>query len=223
MTKYFSYSFTPYVQEKAGNINYAVFLSDVSDQYYAVAELQKIIDKERRLNELKSGFVNIVSHEMRTPMSVIQSSAEILEMLNDADKVTKPQLQLYLSRIINEVRGMESLMKELLLVSKIEGGKMEFKPSPQNMNEFIEQIIIANFAPYEDGRQINVLFKGQAYPVCFDRLMMTHILKNLIENAFKYSNNKASPIIRISYHKSKVCILLKILGLEFLKRFSQFI
>jgi signal transduction histidine kinase len=105
MIKYFSYSFTPYVQEKAGNINYAVFLSDVSDQYYAVAELQKIIDKERRLNELKSGFVNIVSHEMRTPMSVIQSSAEILEMLNDADKVTKPQLQLYLSRIINEVRG----------------------------------------------------------------------------------------------------------------------
>lgn len=213
MTKYFSYSFTPYVQEKAGNINYAIFLSDVSDQYYAVAELQKIIDKERRLNELKSGFVNIVSHEMRTPMSVIQSSAEILEMLNDADKVTKPQLQLYLSRIINEVRGMESLMKELLLVSKIEGGKMEFKPSPQNMNEFIEQIINANFAPYEDGRQINVLFKGQAYPVCFDRLMMTHILKNLIENAFKYSNNKASPIIRISYQKSKVCILIKDFGI----------
>lgn len=213
MIKYFSYSFTPYVQGKAGNINYAVFLSDVSDQYYAVAELQKIIDKERRLNELKSGFVNIVSHEMRTPMSVIQSSAEILEMLNDADKVTKPQLQLYLSRIINEVRGMESLMKELLLVSKIEGGKMEFKPSPQNMNEFIEQINSTNFSPYKDGRKIDVQFKGQEYPVSFDKLMMTHILKNLIENAFKYSSNKASPIIRISYHKSKVSILIKDFGI----------
>jgi PAS domain S-box-containing protein len=213
MTKYFSYSFTPYVQGKAGNVNYAVFLSDVSDQYYAVAELQKIIDKERRLNELKSGFVNIVSHEMRTPMSVIQSSAEILEMLNDADKISKPQLQLHLSRIINEVKGMESLMKELLLVSKIEGGKMVFKPSPQNMSEFIEQVIAANFSPYEDGRQIVLLLKGNEHPVYFDRLMMTHILKNLIENAFKYSSNKKSPIFRLRYHKTGVSILIKDFGI----------
>jgi K+-sensing histidine kinase KdpD len=100
-----------------------------------------------------------------------------------------------------------------LLVSKIEGGKMEFKPSPQNMNEFIEQINSTNFSPYKDGRKIDVQFKGQEYPVSFDKLMMTHILKNLIENAFKYSSNKASPIIRISYHKSKVSILIKDFGI----------
>ncbi|MFY7829263.1 MAG: ATP-binding protein [Flectobacillus sp.] len=213
MTKYFSYSFTPYVQGKAGNINYAIFLSDVSDQYYAVSELQKIIDKERRLNELKSGFVNIVSHEMRTPMSVIQSSAEILEMLNEADRVTKPQLELHLSRIINEVKGMESLMQELLLISKIEGGKMEYRPYPQNITELVTNIIATNFEPYQDGRRVELRIKGEEHLVYFDKLMMTHILKNLIENAFKYSVNRQSPVIRLRYHSNGVSILIKDFGI----------
>ncbi len=212
-TKHVTYSFTPYVSTDVNELNFAVFFNDVSDQYFAVSELQKIIEKERRLNELKSGFVNIVSHELRTPLSVIQSSAEIMEMLNDANQISQEHIRLHTNRIVNEVHGMHNLMEELLLVSKIESGKIEFRPYPQDLVNFVEVLLHERYSPFADGRTITLEIKGKPRLIEFDRMMMNHILNNLISNAFKYSNGKKTPRLRLRFTERSVCIIIADYGI----------
>ena len=212
-TKYLTYSFMPYSRADINETNYALFFNDVTDQHLAVTELQKIIEKERRLNELKSGFVNIVSHEMRTPLSVIQSSAQILELLNGAERITKELLTLHTTRIVNEVGGMENLMEELLLVSKIESGKVEYKPYPQNLSSFIKTVLFERYSPYNDGRYMRFEEKGTIRELAFDRVMMQHILNNIINNAFKYSSGKRPPLIRVRYGLNKLSIIVMDFGI----------
>lgn len=212
-TKYLTYSFMPYSRADINETNYALFFNDVTDQHLAVTELQKIIEKERRLNELKSGFVNIVSHEMRTPLSVIQSSAQILELLNGAERITKELLTLHTNRIVNEVGGMENLMEELLLVSKIESGKVEYKPFPQNLSSFIKTLLFERYSPYNDGRYMRFEERGERRELAFDRVMMQHILNNIINNAFKYSSGKRPPLIRVRYGINKLSIIVMDFGI----------
>lgn len=206
--RYLNISFVPYNTAESNEIFYAIFFSDVTDQLLAVSELQKIIEKEKRLNELKSGFVNIVSHEMRTPLSVIQSSTQIMEMLNAADRLDKKVVEFHTNRIVSEVSGMESLMEELLLISKIERGKVEFRPFPQDLESFVRVILHEKYAQLAEGRQMQVIVKGINHEVEFDRMMMNHILNNIIGNAFKYSEGKKAPILQLHFRHHAVTLMV---------------
>ncbi|MEA5259135.1 PAS domain-containing sensor histidine kinase [Arcicella aquatica] len=206
--KHLSVSCIPSLTIDTNEIFYAIFFSDVTDQYLAFDELQKIVEKEKRLNELKSGFVNIVSHEMRTPLSVIQSSAQIIEMLSENDSLDKEAINFHTTRIVSEVVGMENLMEELLLISKIESGKVDFKPFPQDLENFVRVIIHEKYAQFADGRQMRVIVKGKKQQVAFDRMMMNHILSNIIGNAFKYSEGKSSPTIQLNYRNNAVSVMV---------------
>lgn len=206
--RYLSVSFVPYNTAESNEVFYAIFFSDVTDQHLAVSELQKIIEKEKRLNELKSGFVNIVSHEMRTPLSVIQSSAQIMEMLSETDRLDKEGIEFHTNRIVSEVNGMESLMEELLLISKIESGKVDFRPFPQDLESFIRVILHEKYAQLADGRQMQVIVKGVNHEVEFDRMMMNHILNNIISNAFKYSEGKRNPILQLHFRRNAVTVMV---------------
>jgi len=206
--RYLSVSFVPYNIAESNEVFYAIFFSDVTDQHLAVSELQKIIEKEKRLNELKSGFVNIVSHEMRTPLSVIQSSAQIMEMLSETDRLDKEAVDFHTNRIVSEVGGMESLMEELLLISKIESGKVEFRPFPQDLESFVRVILHEKYAQLADGRQMQVIVKGVNHEVEFDRMMMNHILNNIIGNAFKYSEGKKAPILQLHFRQHAVTVMV---------------
>lgn len=208
-----SISFVPYNNAENNEVFYAIFFSDVTDQHLAVSELQKIIEKEKRLNELKSGFVNIVSHEMRTPLSVIQSSAQIMQMLNQANKLNNTEIDFHTNRIVNEVSDMENLMEELLLISKIESGKVDFRPYPQDLVNFVKVLLHEKFAQLTDGRQMKVLVKGVNHEVEFDRMMMNHILNNIIGNAFKYSEGKKEPILRLYFRQQTVTVMVVDFGI----------
>jgi K+-sensing histidine kinase KdpD len=150
---------------------------------------------------------------MRTPLSVIQSSAQILELLNGAERITKELLTLHTNRIVNEVGGMENLMEELLLVSKIESGKVEYKPFPQNLSSFIKTLLFERYSPYNDGRYMRFEERGERRELAFDRVMMQHILNNIINNAFKYSSGKRPPLIRVRYGINKLSIIVMDFGI----------
>ncbi|NEQ24171.1 MAG: HAMP domain-containing histidine kinase [Microcoleus sp. SIO2G3] len=88
----------------------------------------KALQKERELNELKSRFISISSHEFRTPLTTIFSSAELLERY--CNKYSKEKQLTYLHRIKIAVGQMTQLLDDVLLVGKAEAGKLEFKPEP---------------------------------------------------------------------------------------------
>lgn len=186
--------------EERGQI-VAIFFSDITDQLKAEQDLLDTAIRERSLSDMKTNFMSMVSHELRTPLSVILSSAEILEMiysklsLKDVEKGAT-----YLTRIIGQVDKMTQLMNDFLFISKIESGKILPQLELIDINALVNEIKEESYTPWNDGRNLQVKFKGKASIVKFDKTMLRHILSNLINNAFKYSSNTITPpIIRISY------------------------
>jgi PAS domain S-box-containing protein len=186
--------------EERGQI-VAIFFSDITDQLRAEQDLLDTAIRERSLSDMKTNFMSMVSHELRTPLSVILSSAEILEMIYS--KLSSKEVEkgaAYLTRIIGQVDKMTQLMNDFLFISKIESGKILPQLELIDINALVNEIKEESYHPWNDGRNLEVVFKGKASIVKFDKTMLRHILANLINNAFKYSSNTTtSPIIRISY------------------------
>ncbi len=180
---------------------YAVLFLDITDQLTAEQELLTAASKERKLSELKTNFMTMVSHELRIPLSIILSSVEIMEMKYDriVDKEFSFE-KTYLTRITDQVDKMTHLMNEFLLVSKIESGKIMANLVDVDVKLLVKNLVEEMFLPWRDGRNITVEYKGRCRKILFDESMLRHILINLLNNAFKYSpTSSIAPKLRIRF------------------------
>jgi len=190
-----------------------IFMSDVTEQINAENELKKIIAKERSLNSLKSEFVNMVSHELRTPLTVILSSVELIDAMKDAAMLTEDELSEQLLQVKGEVNRMVQLMNELLIVSKIETGKIEYKEESIQLDQFVSDIIKEQFAPWKDGRVIEYLNEDKERMIRADKMMLRHIVQNVVENAFKYSAGKEPPVLSLKFEAKRWHLCVKDFGI----------
>lgn len=183
------------------------FLTDITEQIKALTEMESLVEKEKQLNDLKSGFVNMASHELRTPLSIILSSCEIAEQLvsTELNAEKAEEITFHLKRITSKVDEMTELMNGLLMVSRVEGGKIKFRPEQVDIIEFLKEVL-SSYMPWKDGRNLHIAIKGQRQPVEADTFMMKHLLTNVLENAFKYSVGKSSPSMRIRFSKNNFTI-----------------
>ncbi len=151
----------------------------------AEEEARKALERERELNELKSKFVSIASHEFRTPLSTVLSSASLIEQYNnrgEKDKVNKHVL-----RIKSSVNHLTSILNDFLSLGKLEEGKvdvvMELIPLPDFLKE-VEEEITPTFKP---GQHLNLDLRSGPDSIYTDGRILRNILFNLISNASKYS------------------------------------
>ena len=103
-------------------------ITDISERTRAETELKRALERERELNQLKSNFVSMVSHEFRTPLGIIQSSAEILD--DYLDQLEPGERAEQLQSIIKNSRRMAGLMEDVLLLGRLDAGRMVFVPRP---------------------------------------------------------------------------------------------
>lgn len=176
-------------------------LTDVTDKKMQESHLLELIKKEKELNQLKTAFVNMVSHELRTPLTVISSSAEILELMLKAGK-NYEEVCIYTQQITDEVEKMTAFMQDLLMISKIEAGKISINLSNVNVVNFVQAIVNKSFNPWKDGRKATVIVKRKPENANVDTVNLEHSLVNILQNAFKYSVGKLSPIIHIGFSKT---------------------
>lgn len=157
----------------------------------AIVELKKIkkelndsLEKERELNELKSRFVSMASHEFRTPLATILTSLSLVTKygeLNEKEKQNK-----HIARIKTSVSDLTDILNDFLSVSKLEEGKMECKPEHFNLPEFITEIV-SNLQPLtKNNQKINYNHSGKR-EVFLDKIFLKNILFNLVSNAQKFS------------------------------------
>ena len=132
----------------------------------------RTLAREKELGQLRSNFVSMVSHEFRTPLGVIQSSAEILED--------------YLDRL-EPTRRMAGLMEEALLIGSLDVGKMEFKPTLLELGTFVRRLV--DEVQSATDRRCPIKFFVAEMPVLVqaDQRLLRHIFTNLLTNAVKYS------------------------------------
>lgn len=190
-------------------------LSDVTEREMRVKSMQTVVTKEKELNSLKSHFIHITSHELRTPLSVIMSSAEILEMCEDdggsvAELMDTRSLT---TGIVREVNRIADILDELLLVGRIESGKIKFDPQFTDIREYIDGITEEMFLPYKDGRMLEVNIADGLMPAFIDHSLMRHAIANLLVNAFKYSQGKRSPQLNIFEWDNQLHIQVKDFGI----------
>ncbi len=159
---------------------------DVTQRKQAEAELYRTLAREKELGQLRSSFVSTVSHEFRTPLGIIQSSAEILE--DYLDRLLPAERTEHLQSIRKNTRRMAGLMEEALLIGSLDSGKMEFKAASLELETFVrrlvEEVLSATF------RRCPIELSVAELPaeIQADKRLLRHIFTNLLTNAVKYSD-----------------------------------
>lgn len=157
---------------------------DITERKRVEAEIHKALEKEKQLSELKSRFVTTTSHEFRTPLTTILSSTELLQ---DYGAIwSEEKKSQHFQRITSTVKYMTQLLNDVLLVSKAEVGKLEFKPAPLDLIQFCQNLV----EEIQDSSQkhtITFMSQGDCTNACIDEKLLRHILSNLLSNAVKYS------------------------------------
>ncbi len=178
---------------------------DVSKRIKAEEEIKTALKKEKQLNEMKSRFVTIASHQFRTPLTVIYSNAELIDLkTNHLDKKTVNSVEIITSRIKKEVDRMTELMNNILIFGKYESKKIKKEIKKINLDIYTKTLVDTYFnGAFEKGKiQIKIEGKKQVFQT--DETLLTHILTNLISNAFKYSEGKPDPFIIICYLENEI-------------------
>ena len=151
--------------------------------------IQEIQEKNRelyRLEHLKSEFVSIVSHELRTPITPLNTAIDI--MLSGRAGVLTPSMTKFLEMSKNNVRTFQQIINDLLDMSKIEAGKMDYKFASTNIEKSIEFIKTQqNNVAEEKGLTLTTHFDENFAPVFADSSRIHQVLNNLLSNALKFT------------------------------------
>lgn len=189
---------------------------DISLQKNAEEEIINALDKERQLVELRTNLINMISHEFRTPLTTIKSSSELLLKYLPSLKTSdiKDRFGIHFERIMAQVNRINELISGVLLLGRMDTGKIQFQPENLDFIEFIN-IFLQDYmeAHPEDKRLPELVIQGNPRPVMVDRLLVTHILRNLVSNALKYSQGKKNPELTIKFEKKLVSITIRDFGI----------
>ena len=147
-------------------------------------ELSESLDKERQLNEIKSRFVSMASHEFRTPLSTILSSATLVSKYPTTEEFDKREK--HIRRIRDSVNHMNELLEDFLSLGKLEEGKVGITVSTFSIKEFNDELIEEMRAQMKPGQEIIHEFSGDN-SFTTDKRMLKNILLNLLSNAIKFS------------------------------------
>jgi signal transduction histidine kinase len=148
-------------------------------------ELSKALEQERELGELKSRFVTMVSHEFRTPLGIIMTSVELLKHysadLPDEEKANQ------LNDIHASTKLMGGLMEQVLVLGRVEAGKLSYRPLPVDLHGFNAKLTDETLSATNRKCVIKTSTAGSLADAQADEALLRHIFGNLISNAVKYS------------------------------------
>ena len=177
-------------------------------------ELEASLAREKELGQLKSSFVAVASHQFRTPLAIIQSNSELLEMMNrmtvkqSAEKYSKVT-----KRITDAVSTMTDLIEDILSLGKTTSGNVGYYPEDVDLIGFLEKLVKEFNLIQQDNRMIEFSSEGKVRLVYLDVKLLKHSLTNLINNAFKYSKGKENPKLDLIFRSKEVILIVKDYGI----------
>jgi PAS domain S-box-containing protein len=151
-------------------------------------ELNEALDKERQLNEIKSRFVAMASHEFRTPLSTVLSSASLLSKYTTSEEQEKRNR--HISKIKGSVKHLNDLLEDFLSLGKLDEGKVGTVFHDFNLPELFTDIIEEMRGLVKNGQQIVYTHDG-AEMIQSDKKLFRNVMINLISNAIKFSEDNS--------------------------------
>jgi PAS domain S-box-containing protein len=153
------------------------------------AELSEALDKERQLNEIKSRFVSMASHEFRTPLSSVLSSASLIGKYTTTEQ--QPNRDKHVNRIKESVKHLNDLLEDFLSLGKLDEGKIGAQKGTFFLSETIHDTIDEVRGMVRKGQEIKYEHCGPE-DVYSDKKLLKNILINLLSNALKFSDESAT-------------------------------
>ncbi|WP_298734288.1 PAS domain-containing sensor histidine kinase [uncultured Chitinophaga sp.] len=163
-------------------------------------DLTAALGKEKELSELKSRFVSLASHEFRTPLATILSSAYLVKQYSkeaDQDKRNK-----HLQRIVICAKLLTDILDEFLSVGKIEEGRIQVRYANIKVDDFFHNIIQEMQGLTKEGQHVDYVHEGEP-DVTLDPSLLKHIVMNLLSNAIKFSDNNSTIQVRTYHHNDE--------------------
>ena len=157
----------------------------------AEENMRLALEKEKLINELKSRFVTLASHEFRTPLSTILSSTELIGEYIEHDganaALIKEKNIKHLKRIKTSIHNMVSILNSFLSLEQLEQGKAIIHPTAFDVKDFSTEVTEEIQSKLKPGQKIIYIHGSDAGKVYMDRLMLKNVVLNLLANAIKYS------------------------------------
>ncbi|MBH8574449.1 PAS domain S-box protein [Nostocaceae cyanobacterium CENA369] len=174
------------VRDETGNpLELVGYMADITNRKQLEQELRLSLEKEKELSELKSRFVAMTSHEFRTPLSTILSSSELLEHYRHNWSEEKQLIHLH--RIQTAVKRMTEMLNDILIVGKVEAGKLEFRPKSFDLVAYCRHLTEETRLNFSNQQVTEFISQYESMPCYMDDKLLGHILGNLLSNAIKYS------------------------------------
>ena len=155
-------------------------------------ELKQALEKEKELNQLKSRFITMASHEFRTPLAIISSSSGILQEFGD--RLNEERKQEHLQTIQNTIKHITQILDDVLMINRAEGNKIELYLEAADIIDFCRYLIqetAANHSQYSINFSVDLGEKitAESLIIQFDKKLLQQVITNLLNNAIKYSPN----------------------------------
>jgi len=173
------------------------------------AELKESLNKEKELNELKSRFVSMASHEFRTPLTTIMSSASLISKYDKTEQ--QANREKHVKRIKSAVVNLTGILNDFLSLSKLEEGAIRVNPQTIHLEDLCLEVIDEVKGLIKPNQKIIHHVQGEQKEFISDKGILKNILFNLISNAIKYSSDIIT--CDLNFHPELIEIAIKDKGI----------
>ncbi len=191
--------------------SYFGIIHDVTFRKKAEFEINKALEKEKQINQMKERFVWMISHEFRTPLTVIQTNLEFLDRF--ADSTTKEKKSEFIQKALNSCKRINDLLEDILQIGKLKERRIFQKPTLFNLKEFaallVEELQVTDYG----NNRIILETIGENFDCFQDKKIIRQILVNLLLNALKYSPKDRKVNFQIQAQENEFIIQVKDKGI----------
>ena len=180
---------------------------EIEKRVKAESKLKRALKKEKELNELKTKFLSLVSHEFKTPLSGVLNAAVLI------GKYTKTEMQAkrdkHLLTIKNKVYYLNGILNDFLSIERLESGKVKYKLANFKLSKVVNEVIYNANMLLKSGQRINYPLNVDDFNIYQDEKIIELVLSNLLNNAIKYSPENTTIDFKIKFKSNEFIFEIK--------------
>ncbi|MAU16813.1 MAG: PAS domain-containing sensor histidine kinase [Muricauda sp.] len=167
-------------------------------------QLREALKAEKTLNELKTKFLSLVSHEFKTPLTSILTSTSLLSRYTDSDQQDKRDK--HISTIKSKVKYLDNILTDFLSIERLESGKVKYTVSSFPLSKLINEVVYDSNTLLKEGQRIRYPDNIDGIVVEFDEKILELALSNLVHNAIKYSPEDTTIELKVTQEREQLKI-----------------
>lgn len=194
---------------------FVAFILDITERKNYTENLEKKVEErtqqltealavEKELNELKTRFLSLVSHEFKTPLSSILTSITLLGKYTQTDQ--QPKRDKHVATIKSKVKYLDTILTDFLSVERLESGKVNYKVEEFPLSKIVNEVVYNSNMLLKSGQQIHYPENIDELNINFDEKTLELALSNLIHNAIKYSPEDTTITIKVTLNDTNIII-----------------